>query len=166
MKEYIKNHKKTIILVVLFYLLVVLVIIIARFLMPDDSIDSNKERYKDIGEYPIDEAVYKKIDEEYDKNTNVTKKTTHRVQGKTINIYVTLDDKATVADAKKLGDVVISAFDEKTLSYYSIQVWMLKENKELNNFPIVGMKHPQSEKLVWTQDREITKDDEGEANEE
>ncbi len=165
MKEYVKRHKKTIILVVIFFLLVFLVTKIADILMPSDSIETYGNRLNDIENYPIDESVYKKIDDEYSKNTNI-KKTTHRVQGKIINFYVTLDDKATIADAKKLGDVIVKAFDEKTLSYYSIQIWMLKDNKELNNFPIVGMKHPLSDKIVWTQDREITKEEEGTTNEE
>ena len=166
MSDYLKNHKKTIILVIIFYLLVALIIIIANFLMPDDSVSNYETRLKEIENYPISEDIYKKIDEEYSKNTNIKKPATHRLQGKIINFYVTLDDKATIADAKKLGDIIVNAFDEKSLSYYSIQIWMLKENEELNNFPIVGMKHPLSEKIVWTLDREITKDDEGEANEE
>ena len=37
----------------------------------------------------------------------------------------------TINDAKKLGDIIITAFDEKTLSYYSIQVYMLKDNEAL-----------------------------------
>ena len=159
MKEYILRHKKTIILVFIFALLLVLVIKIKDILIPNEALFNYGTRLNEIDNYPIDENVYKKIDEEYAKNTNI-KKTTHRVQGKIINFFVTLDDKATIADAKKLGDIIIKQFDEKSLSYYSIQVYMLKEKEELNNFPIVGMKNPKSEGLVWTKDREIVKEEE------
>ena len=165
MKEYIKRHKKTIILVVIFALLLVLVIKVKDILIPNEKLYNYGSRLNEIDEYPISEDIYKKIDDEYAKNTNI-KKTTHRVQGKIINFYVTLDDKATINDAKKLGDVIIKAFDEKTLSYYSIQVYMLKDNEALNNFPIVGMKNPKSTELVWTKDREITKEEEEVKNEE
>ena len=159
MKEYILRHKKTIILVFIFILLLVLVIKIKDILIPNETLFNYGPRLDEIDNYPIDENIYKKIDEEYAKNTNIVK-TTHRVQGKIINCFVTLDDKATIADAKKLGDIIIKQFDEKSLSYYSIQVYMLKEKKELNNFPIVGMKNPKSEGLVWTKDREIVKEEE------
>ena len=159
MKDYLKRHKKTIILVVIFALLLVLTIKIKDILIPNEALFNYGTRLNEIDNYPIDENIYKKIDEEYAKNTNI-KKTTHRVQGKIINFFVTLDDKATIADAKKLGDIIIAQFDEKTLSYYSIQVYMLKDNETLNNFPIVGMKNPKAKELVWTKDREITKEEE------
>ena len=159
MKDYLKRHKKTIILVVIFALLLVLTIKVKDILIPNEALFNYGTRLNEIDNYPIDENIYKKIDEEYAKNTNI-KKTTHRVQGKIINFFVTLDDKATIADAKKLGDIIIAQFDEKTLSYYSIQVYMLKDNEALNNFPIVGMKNPKAKELVWTKDREITKEEE------
>ena len=159
MKDYLKRHKKTIILLFIFALLLVLTIKVKDILIPNETLFNYGTRLNEIDEYPIDENVYKKIDEEYAKNTNV-KKTTHRVQGKIINFFVTVDDKVSIADAKKIGDVIIKQFDEKTLSYYSIQVYMLKDNEELNNFPIVGMKNPKAEGLVWTKDREIVKEEE------
>ena len=159
MKDYLKRHKKTIILLVIFALLLVLTIKVKDILIPNEALFNYGTRLNEIDEYPIDENIYKKIDEEYAKNTNI-KKTTHRVQGKIINFFVTLDDKATIDDAKKLGDIIIKAFDEKTLSYYSIQVYMLKDNEALNNFPIVGMKNPKATGLIWTKDREIVKEEE------
>ena len=159
MKDYLKRHKKTMILLFIFALLLVLTIKIKDILIPNEALFNYGTRLNEIDNYPIDENIYKKIDEEYAKNTNI-KKTTHRVQGKIINFFVTLDDKATIADAKKLGDIIIAQFDEKTLSYYSIQVYMLKDNETLNNFPIVGMKNPKAKELVWTKDREITKEEE------
>lgn len=159
MKLYIKRHKKTIILVVIFALLVVLTIKIKDILIPNEALFNYGSRLNEMDNYPVDESVYKKIEEEYGKNANV-KTVTHRTQGKIINFFVTVDDKVSVADAKKLADVITGAFDAKTLSYYSIQVYMLKDNKELNNFPIAGMKNPKAEGFVWTKDREITKEEE------
>ena len=159
MKLYIKRHKKTIILVFIFALLVVLTIKIKDILIPNEALFNYGSRLNEMDNYPVDESVYKKIEEEYAKNTNV-KTVTHREQGKIINFFVTVDDKVSVADAKKIAETITSSFDAKTLSYYSIQVYMLKDNKELNNFPIVGMKNPKAESLVWTKDREITKEEE------
>ena len=159
MKLYLKRHKKTIILLVIFALLLVLTLKLKDILIPNEALFNYGSRLNEKDQYPIDENIYKKIDEEYAKNTNI-KKTTHRVQGKIINFFVTVDDKVSIADAKKIADTIIKSFDEKTLSYYSIQVYMLKDNEELNNFPIVGMKNPKAEGLVWTKDREIVKEEE------
>ena len=165
MKDYIKNHKKTIILIFIYALLVVLAIKVKDIFIPNEGLETYGTRLNEIDKYPIADEVYDKLEEELKKNENVTN-VEKRVQGKIINYYITVADKVSIADAKKIGDSVLTGFDDKTKSYYSFQIWMLKENKELNNFPIVGMKHPNSEKIVWTQDREITKvEAEGENNE-
>ncbi len=159
MKLYLKRHKKTIILLVIFALLLVLTLKLKDILIPNEALFNYGSRLNERDQYPIDENIYKKIDEEYAKNANV-KEVSHREQGKIINFFITVDDKVSVADAKKIGDVVIAQFDARSLSYYSIQVYVLKTNKELNNFPIVGMKNPKAEGLIWTKDREIVKEEE------
>ena len=167
MKEYIKGHKKTLILLFIYALLIVLAFKVKDILIPDEGAEVYGTRLNEIDKYPIDETVYTKIETELKKNENVTK-VTYRQQGKIINFFVTVADKVSIADAKKIGEIIPGQFDEKTLSYYSIQIWMMKDNKELNNFPIVGMKNPASSKVVWTLDREIVVEDsdtEGETNE-
>ncbi len=88
-------------------------------------------------------------------NASVTK-VSHRVQGKTINYYITFAEKVSVKDAKAIGDSILKDFDEDILGYYSIQLYLLKDDEKLNNFPIMGMKHPDSKQISWTKDREIT----------
>lgn len=165
MKEYIKGHKKTLILLFIYMLLIVLAFKVKDILIPDEGAEVYGTRLNEIEKYPIEDSVYTKIETELKKNENVTK-VSYRVQGKIINYYVTVADKVSIADAKKIGESIPDLFDEKTLTYYSLQVWMLKDNKELNNFPIVGMKNPASSKIVWTLDREITVEEtEGESDE-
>ncbi len=166
MKEYIKGHKKTLILLFIYALLIVLAFKVKDILIPDEGAEVYGTRLNEIDKYPIEESVYKKIEETLKKNENV-EKVSYRVQGKIINYYVTVGEKVSIADAKKIGESIPPLFEEKALSYYSIQIWMIKENKEMNNFPIVGMKNPASSKVVWTLDREITvPETEGESDEE
>ena len=116
-------------------------------------------RLKNIEKHPISNDLYKKIDEALAKNSNV-KNVSHRLQGKTINYFITFADKVSVKDAKAVGDGLLEHFDEETLSYYSVQFYLIKEDKTLNNFPIIGMKHPESKKISWTKDREIVTESE------
>ncbi len=162
MKSFIKRHRYTLIIVLVVILLFILGIKVKEVLVPDEGKATYGERLKDVSKHPIDNAVYEKIAEEYGKNNNV-KKVDHRIQGKILNYYITFIDKVSVKDAKALGEKLISYFDEDTLGYYSIQIYLLKDNEELNNFPIIGMKDPLSKTVSWTKDREIvTKSDEDE----
>ncbi len=154
MKRFIKRHRYTLILVLAFLLVCLLAFKAKEILMPDDNKATYGERLKDIKKHPIDEEVYSKIDEEYGKDDKV-KKVSHRLQGKILNFFITVDDKVSIKDAKALGEKLLTYFDEDTLGYYSVQISLLKEDEKLNNFPIMGMKDPLSKSVSWTKDREI-----------
>ena len=140
-------------------LFVILGLKVKDIFVPDEGKPTYGDRLKNLDKYPISDEVYQKIEEALTKGGNVTK-VDHRIQGKTLNYYITFADKVTVKDAKSLGESIIKYFDEDTLGYYSIQIYLLKENEKLNNFPIIGMKHPESKSVSWTKDREIVTESE------
>lgn len=154
MKKFLKKNRYTIILLIVFVLLVILGLKVKNILVPDEGKATYGERLKDISKHPIKEEVYKKIEEELLSNKTVTK-VTHRLQGKIINYYITFDNKVSVKDAKALGESIIKGFDEDTLGYYSVQIFLLKDDEKQNNFPIIGMRSPESKAVSWTKDREI-----------
>ncbi len=155
MKKVFKKNRYTIILLIIFVLFVFLGLAVKDIFVPDEGKATYGERLKNINKHPISDELYTKVDEAIKKNSGVTK-VSHRLQGKTLNYYITFSEKVTVKDAKAVGDSVIKEFDEDTLGYYSIQFYLLKEDEALNNFPIMGMKHPESKEVSWTKDREIT----------
>ena len=159
MKKFLKRHRYTCILVFIFILLVILGLKVKEILIPDEGKATYGDRLKNIEKHPISNDIYNKIDEALAKNGNV-KKVEHRIQGKTLNYFITFADKVSVKDARETGDKLLEYFDEDTLGYYSIQFYLIKDNKELNNFPIIGMKHPESKKISWTKDREIVTESE------
>ena len=154
MKKFLKKNRYTCIILIIFVLLVVLGLKVKDILVPDDGKATYGERLKNIDKHPISETTYKKIDEELLKNSNVVK-VSHRLQGKIINYYITFGEKVSVKDAKSIGEGIIKNFEEDTLGYYSVQIYLLKEDEKLNNFPIIGMKSPESKTVSWTKDREI-----------
>ena len=159
MRKFIKRHRYTCVLLLIFILLVILGLKAKDILIPDEGKATYGERLKELSKHPISEEVYKKIDEEYAKNTNV-KKVSHHLQGKTLNFYITVDDKVSIKDAKAIGEKLLEYFDDDQKGYYSIQVYLTKEDEKLNNFPIIGMKHPESKSISWTKDREIVTESE------
>ena len=154
MKKFLKRNRSTIILLFVFILFVAFGVIVKDIFVPDDGKATYGERLKNIEKHPITDEVYIKIDDALTKNSSVTK-VTHRVQGKTLNYYITFTDKTSVKDAKTVGESMLKEFDEDTLSYYSLQIYLIKEDEKLNNFPIMGMKHPDAKTISWTKDREI-----------
>jgi len=155
MKKFWKRNRYTCILLIIFVLFIVLGLKVKEIFVPDDGKATYGDRLKNIDKHPIKEEVYNKIDENLNNNASVTK-VSHRVQGKTINYYITFAEKVSVKDAKAIGDSILKDFDEDILGYYSIQLYLLKDDEKLNNFPIMGMKHPDSKQISWTKDREIT----------
>ncbi len=154
MKRFIRRHRYTCILLLFFILIVILGIKVKEVLVPDEEKATYGERLKDISKYPISNEIYEKIDKEFKENDKI-KKISHRLQGKILNYYLTLDDKVSVKDAKSLGDKLLTYFDEDLLSYYSVQIYLLKEDESLNNFPMIGLKDPLSKSISWTKEREI-----------
>ena len=163
MKKFIKRHKYTCILVFIFILLVILGIKVKQILVPDEGKATYGERLKDIDKHPISDGAFKDIDDSLKKNSKV-KDVSHRIQGKTINYTISFTDETSVKDAKEIGDSILELFDQEILGYYSVQVFLVKDNEAMNNFPIIGMKHPESKTISWTKDREIVV--ESEENEE
>ncbi len=161
MGKFIKRHRYTLILLLVFVLLCVLALKVKEVLVPDEGKATYGERLKDIDKHPISSETYSKILEEFEKDDKV-EKVDHRLQGKILNFYITVEEKVTVKDAKAKGDKVIELLDEDTLSYYTIQIYLKKEKEELNNFPIIGLKDPLAKTISWTKDREITVEKENE----
>lgn len=163
--KFFKKYKFTIIFVFIALLIFLVVFELKEILVPDDGIASYGNRLVEENKYPIDDSIYSKIDSDYKANKNVTK-IEHKLQGKVINYYITVTDSVAVSDAQSLGNKIVTYFTEEQLKYYSIQVYVIKTNEKLNNFPIIGMKDPLSKSMVWTKDREIVDiDDEDEKDE-
>ena len=105
----------------------------------------------------ITKEEQKEIVSKIKDNENVTK-VEYELQGRTINLIITVKDDLSVSDAKKMGGDFAKNFTEDQLSYYALQIYFRKDNGK-NDFPIVGYKHYSSSEISWTKDREATTDE-------
>ena len=92
------------------------------------------------------------------ENEGVTEVST-RLQGKIVNVIITVSDDVTKENAKKIANGILEHLDEDQLKFYDIQVFLKKENEELNDFPIIGYKQNNEEGFTWTKDRQVTTDE-------
>ena len=60
---------------------------------------------------------------------------------------------------KTLSSSVLKNFDEDYLSYYALQIYYVKEDASLDDFPVMGYKHYTSKEISWIKEREATKDE-------
>lgn len=129
-----------------------------NLLMPNDQKELYGNRLNEIGEHKIDSSLYNKIKSEIEALENVST-ITYRTQGKIINFILTVSDETTLVDAKELGNAIITYFKEEDVKYYTFQIYIKKNDSKLDNFPIIGAKNPLTNEIIWTQDREISKED-------
>ena len=114
-----------------------------------------------IKNHPLTDDTLKSISSKLEENENILKATVN-LQGKIINVIISVNDTVSVNDAKTMASSVIELFTKDELSFYTLQVFVKKENQDLNNFPIIGYKDNSSDTMYFTKDREIT---EGASNE-
>ena len=156
--KFIKKYRYTIILILVFILLLCLAVKMKEVLMPDDQKELYGNRLEEIGEHKIESSLYNKIKSEIEALDNVSK-ITYRTQGKIINFIITVTDETTLVDAKELGNSIITYFEEEDVKYYTFQIYVKKNDEKLDNFPIIGAKNPLTNEIIWTQDREISKEE-------
>ena len=148
----------------LFTILVLFVFIIGMFFMSYIKKmywDNNNEaaygtRIAGIENHEISGSEQKETEERIMENKKVTNADIE-INGRIISVIVTIDKSMSKKDAKSLGDEILKNFDKDQLSYYSVQIYLNKEDKSSNDFPIIGYKHYSNDKLSWTKDREVTK---------
>lgn len=156
--KFIKRNRYTIIFVLSFILFLCLGLKLKDIMMPDDKKELYGNRLVDIDKHKIEKSLYDKIKLELEKKEEV-EALTYREQGKIINFIVTVNDKVEVNAAKKVADSIVSYFGEDDIEYYTFQIYMKKNDASLNNFPIIGAKNPLTDSIIWTNDREISKED-------
>lgn len=160
--KFFKKNKFTIIAIIIFILLVYFGVEIRNFLVPDKGKAVYGDRLNGIENYPISDDFLEELKTKLKENEKVLE-TSSIIHGKIINFIITVSDDVSINDAKGIANSLIPMFVNDELSYYSLQVYLVKNNSELNNFPIIGYKDIDSESLSFTKDREITT---GEENEE
>ena len=163
--KFIKKNKFTIIAIIFFMALVVLGVQVKNLLVPDEGKASYGDRLENIESHKLPSDLLTNITSKLKENTNILE-VSNNVHGKIINFMITVNSNMTVSEAKVIASSVIPMFENNELGYYSLQVYLLKEDKTLNNFPIIGYKGTETNELIFTKDREITTEGEADINEE
>lgn len=150
----------------IFTIVVIIVFIIGMFALSylkkmywdnnDQAIYGN--RVDGIENYEIDDKEKKEIIENIKTDSDILE-VVFDIEGRTINLTLTVNPELLVKDAKIMGKEILAYFSEDYLSFYSINFNFVKEDKSLNDFPISGYKHYSNKDISWTKDREVTENE-------
>lgn len=158
--KFIKKNKFTFFIVIFFIILLILLLQVRNLFFPSGGDANYGDRLDGIVEISGD--ILSKLDSTLKENEAVSNVSTN-VQGRILNILITVQDSVLLNDAKALGESTATLLDESTLSNYDVQVFVKKDSTVENDFPIIGYKAKNSEGFSWSKDREKTVEEDSES---
>ncbi len=155
--KFIKKNKFTFFIVVFFLVLLILLLQVRNLFFPSGGDANYGDRLDGLVE--VDSETLSKISSTFRENSVVENISTD-INGRILNVILTIQDATSLADAKALGETVLTMLNETTIKNYDIQVFVKKMNASESDFPIIGYKAKNSEGFSWSKDREKTVEEE------
>ena len=147
----LKNKVKLLIAIILI-LIIILVVSMFIFFTDNSTKPSYGNRLDGIEEVEISKKQTEDMKNKIKKNSNV-KDVTYNIQGKIVNVTITVNSATTVSGAKELANKVTSYFEKDQVAFYDFQVFVKNEDKNKKSFPIIGYKKSSSSSFSYTKDR-------------
>lgn len=157
--KWVRKNKFTVIAIIIFVLVAFLGFKAKEMFFPDQRTAIYGDRLE--GKVAVADSVYEEVKQKISENDKV-EKVTLRENGRRIDITITVTSATSKSEAKKLIDNILGSFTESQIGYYDFQVFIKKEAKEENDFPIIAYKHHNSSSFSWSKDREKTVEEEEE----
>lgn len=151
MKKYMKDHKIVVVAVIFLLILIGIAFVVKETFFANSGNVFYGNRLKGIKEVKITSSQQKGMISTL-KEDSAVNNATYSLQGKIINIIITINDDVGVDTAKSLAPKVLDSLDDDQKSFYDIQVF-IKKNNDASDFPIIGYKQNKKSDFVWTKDR-------------
>lgn len=147
--KFVKKHKGLV-----FILVVVIAVIVALLIVKDTiSFDETEaiygNRLEGIEKVAVTKDQEHKIQEAL-KDT--TQKVTYRLAGRIIYLDIHTNPDVTQEVAKGYGNTILAIFTTEQQAYYDFQ-FMIANESNADQFPILGYKQRSKEAISWTADR-------------
>lgn len=154
--KWIRKHKLTVFVIIVFVLLAFVAFKAIEMFFPDQRAAIYGDRLE--GKVTVDKTVYDTVKLKISESDKVETVTLSE-NGRRIDITITVTSATSKSEAKKLTNNILEPFTESQIGYYDFQVFIRKEAKEENDFPIIGYKHHNSSSFLWSKDREKTEEE-------
>lgn len=147
--EFIRKHKFTTVVLTILLVIVIIASVLLNFLLPNYSGNLYGNRLSGIEHYKIAEDKVKSLKEEVSKLEGVSS-VLYNVEGKLINITITVKDEIDRDTAKGYAEQSLTYFTDEQKGYYDIEIILASENDNSEVYPLFGYKHKTSSSLVWS----------------
>ena len=145
----LRKHRGTIVGIIVFVVVLIAALYIKNMISPDESTALYGERLDGRDQVKISSETMKKVEDALKENTSSVKV---RVAGRIINVTIAVNEGVSRDDAKGMGTKAIEQFSEAERAYYDFQI-LIKNEKNAEQFPIIGYKHHGKDNISWTKDR-------------
>ena len=154
--KFLKQYKMTIAIVAIFIVMVIIGHYVVTLLIPGEEGDVCIGRLDGIDVPPVSAETYEELKSTLKEQDFVSDVST--AEGcLLVKVFVTVNDDASLDQAKSLGGMVLEKFSDEQKGVYDFQLAVSKNNKEDASFPIIGSRHKCtgecSNEFVWTKDR-------------
>lgn len=147
--KYIKKHSSAMVGLGVFVLVIIALLLIKNLFMFDEFTAVYGTRLNGIDKVKI--TAKQKSDAESLIKESV-KDVKVRLSGRIVNTIITTNDDTSLDDAKNISNKVFEAFDDNQKKYYDFQ-FLIKNNSNKEQYPIMGYKHHTKDTISWTKDR-------------
>lgn len=147
--KFLKKNSSTVVGVSVFILVIVAALLIKNLFMYDENQAIYGTRLDGIDKVKVSSEQKKKVET---KLSESTKKVEVKVSGKIVNTTITTNDDTSLEDAKKLADSILEEFTDAQKKFFDFQ-FFIKNEKNENQFPIIGYKQHARGNISWTKDR-------------
>ena len=149
--SFIRKNKFIIIAIGVFLILVILAFQIVTMFFPKDGTALYGDRLDGIENVELTKTKLTKI-EDVLKENEIVKKASVSVQGKIVEVIITVQDDTSVDSVKELNTTVLNSLEEDEKKFYDIQIFV-KKDTDATDFPIIGYKHHARDNFSWTKNR-------------
>jgi len=150
-KKLFQKNKFTFFIIIFFFIMFILLLQVKKLFFPDAGVANYGDRLDGIVQIKEEEKV--QLITALKENELVSNVVVD-ISGRILNVTITVTKDTPITEAKKIGEGTINHLTEETIRDYDIQVFTKKDEKEENNFPIIGYKSKTASGFTWTRDRE------------
>lgn len=147
--KFIKKHKSLIVIVLMLIAVLAALILLKTTVMFDENQAIYGDRLDGSEKVKLTTDQIGKAEDEVKESI---KSISIKQRGKIISIIVYAKEDVALADAKEIGNKVLTVFTAEQKKFFDFEIFIQNEGNQ-DQFPIIGYKHQDSEGISWTRDR-------------
>ena len=149
--KFIKKHMNAIVGLGVVLLVVIGLLILKDLFYPTENKAIYGTRTEGVKKNPVTDEQKNAIKSVFNEKSNSI---TRRIAGRIIYIDIKLNGEVKRDEAKNLSASAIGQLPENIKNYYDIQ-FIIENDTNTAEFPIIGYKHHTKTEISWTKDRTV-----------